>query len=180
MNLLLQSQTRCAKMLRFETGAAMGGLSMDSMRIDELMTVALEEARGALEHGDVPIGALVARLDTGEIVARRHNERERQSDPTAHAEVLALRDAAETLGQWRLDSCALVVTLEPCPMCAGAAINARIGLVAFGAADPKAGATGSLYNLAADPRLNHEMPVIPGVRADESATLLRTFFADRR
>ena len=153
---------------------------VDPGRIDELMTAALEEARDALGHGDVPIGAIVARLDTGEIVARRHNERELQADPTAHAEVLALRDAADALGQWRLDGCVLVVTLEPCPMCAGAAINARLGLVAFGAADPKAGATGSLYNLAADPRLNHEMPVIAGVRADESATLLRDFFASRR
>src|SRR5664279_1465431 len=110
------------------------------------MAIALEEARAATEHGDVPIGAVVARLDTGEVVARRHNERELQSDPTAHAEVLALQDAARALGQWRLDGCALVVTLEPCPMCAGAAINGRVGLLAFGAADPKAGATGSLYN----------------------------------
>ncbi len=153
---------------------------MDPARIDELMTVALEEARDAIAHGDVPIGAVVARLDTGEVVARRHNERELQSDPTAHAEVLALRDAAESLGQWRLDGCALVVTLEPCPMCAGAAINGRVGLVVFGAADPKAGATGSLYNLAADPRLNHEMPVIPAVQAEAAAMLLRDFFADRR
>lgn len=153
---------------------------LDPARIDELMTVALAEAREAIAHGDVPIGAIVARLDTGEIVARRHNEREKLADPTAHAEMLALRDAADVLGQWRLDGCALVVTLEPCPMCAGAAINARVGLLAFGAADPKAGATGSLYNLAADPRLNHELPVIPGVQADESATLLRAFFADRR
>ena len=153
---------------------------MDPTRVDALMTIALEEARAALEHGDVPIGAVVARLETGEVIARRHNERELQADPTAHAEVLALRDAAAALGQWRLDGCALVVTLEPCPMCAGAAINGRIGLVAFGAADPKAGATGSLYNLAADPRLNHEMPVIPGVQADAAATLLREFFASRR
>ncbi len=144
------------------------------------MTVALDEARAALEHDDVPIGAVVARLDTGEVIARRHNEREHAADPTAHAEVLALRDAAAALGQWRLDECALVVTLEPCPMCAGAALNARIGLVAFGAADPKAGAVGSLYNLAVDPRLNHEMTVVAGVQADASATLLRDFFASRR
>jgi tRNA(adenine34) deaminase len=153
---------------------------VDQTQIDALMTVALDEARAALEHGDVPIGAVVARLDTGAVIARRHNERELQSDPTAHAEVLALQDAAAALGQWRLDGCALVVTLEPCPMCAGAAINGRVGLVAFGAADPKAGATGSLYNLAADPRLNHEMPVISGVAAEASATLLREFFASRR
>jgi tRNA(adenine34) deaminase len=144
------------------------------------MAIALDEARAALEHHDVPIGAVVARLDTGEVIARRHNEREQQADPTAHAEVLALRDAAAATGQWRLDECALVVTLEPCPMCAGAALNARIGLVAYGAADPKAGAIGSLYNLAVDPRLNHEMTVVAGVRADAASTLLRAFFAGRR
>jgi tRNA(adenine34) deaminase len=153
---------------------------MEQDQIEALMSVALDEARAAIEHGDVPIGAVVARLDTGEVVARRHNERELRSDPTAHAEVLALQDAARALGQWRLDGCALVVTLEPCPMCAGAAINGRVGLLVFGAADPKAGATGSLYNLAADPRLNHEVPVISGVAADASATLLRGFFASRR
>lgn len=153
---------------------------MEPTLINLLMTDALDEARAALKHGDVPIGAVVARLDTGQVIARRHNERELQSDPTAHAEVLALQDAAKALGQWRLDECALIVTLEPCPMCAGAAINGRVGLIVFGAADPKAGATGSLYNLAADPRLNHEMPVVAGVQAEASATLLRDFFASRR
>jgi tRNA(adenine34) deaminase len=153
---------------------------VDPTELDELMTVALDEARAALEHEDVPIGAVVARLDTGAVIARRHNERELQADPTAHAEILALRDAANALGQWRLDGCVLVVTLEPCPMCAGAAVNGRVGLLVFGAADPKAGATGSLYNLAADPRLNHEMSVVAGVQADASATLLRAFFAGRR
>jgi tRNA(adenine34) deaminase len=153
---------------------------VNSELLDQLMKVALDEARAALEHDDVPIGAVVARLDTGEVLARRHNEREQQSDPTAHAEVLALRDAAAALGQWRLDECALVVTLEPCSMCAGAAVNARIGLVAFGAADPKAGAVGSLYNLAVDPRLNHEIAVVAGVQADAAGTLLRDFFAGRR
>ena len=116
----------------------------------------------------------------GEILARRHNERELAGDPTAHAEVLALRDAAAALGHWRLDGCSLVVTLEPCPMCAGAALAARVATVAFGAADPKAGACGSLYNLAADPRLNHEFEVVSGVAADEAAALLRQFFAARR
>ncbi|MBA2326906.1 MAG: nucleoside deaminase [Actinobacteria bacterium] len=144
------------------------------------MGVALDEARAALEHDDVPVGAVVARLDSGEIVARRHNERELAGDPTAHAEVLALRDAARTLGTWRLDGCALVVTIEPCSMCAGAAVAARIGQVVFGAPDPKAGACGSLYNLAADPRLNHEMEVVDGVRADEAAVLLADFFETRR
>jgi len=153
---------------------------VDRVQLDELMSVALDEARAAAEHGDVPIGAAVARVDTGEVVARRHNQREQDADPTAHAEILALRDAARAASSWRLDGHALVVTLEPCPMCAGAVVAARLGLVAFGAADPKAGALGSLYNLAADPRLNHEATVVNGVRADECAALLTTFFADRR
>jgi tRNA(adenine34) deaminase len=153
---------------------------VETARTDALMAVALEEARAAIEHDDVPIGAVVARLGNGEILARRHNERELQRDPTAHAEILALRDAALVLGRWRLDDCALVVTLEPCPMCAGALLNGRLGLLVFGAADPKAGATGSLYNLAADPRLNHEVPVVAGVQAEASADLLRSFFATRR
>ncbi|HEY4402348.1 MAG TPA: nucleoside deaminase [Acidimicrobiia bacterium] len=153
---------------------------MDRVQLDELMGVALEEARAAVEHGDVPIGAVVARVDTGEVVARRHNQRERDADPTAHAEILALRDAARRAGSWRLEDFALIVTLEPCPMCAGAVIAARLGLVAFGAADPKGGALGSLYNLAADPRLNHEAKVVDGVRADECAALLTAFFSDRR
>src|SRR5262249_45040133 len=123
--------------------------AVDHERLDELMGVALDEARAAAEHGDVPIGAVVARGDGGEGVARRHNERELDGDPTAHAEVLALRDAAKATGSWRLDGHVLVVTLEPCPMCAGAAIAGRIAMVAFGARDPKAGALGSLYNMAA-------------------------------
>ena len=144
------------------------------------MGVALDEARAAAEHDDVPIGAVVARIDAGEVVARRHNQREQDGDPTAHAEILALRDAARVAGSWRLDGYALVVTLEPCPMCAGAVVAARLGLVAFGAADPKAGALGSLYNLATDPRLNHEATVVDGLRAAECAALLTGFFADRR
>ena len=153
---------------------------VDRERLDELMGVALDEARAAAEHGDVPIGAVVARSGDGAIVATRHNERELDGDPTAHAEVLSLRDAARTAGSWRLDGHTLVVTLEPCPMCAGAALAARLDLVAFGTRDPKAGALGSLYNLAADPRLNHEAAVVEGVRADECAALLTAFFADRR
>jgi tRNA(adenine34) deaminase len=152
---------------------------VDGGRLHDLMGVALDEARVAPEHGDVPIGAVVARVDTGDIVARRHNQREQERDPTAHAELLALRDAARA-GSWRLDGCALVVTLEPCPMCAGAVVAARLDLVAFGAADPKAGALGSLYNVAADPRLNHEATVVDGVRADECGALLRAFFSERR
>jgi tRNA(adenine34) deaminase len=147
---------------------------------DALMAIALDEARAALAHADVPIGAVVARLDTGDVLARRHNEREQLGDPTAHAEVLALRDAAAVVGSWRLDNCVLVCTLEPCPMCAGAVVGARIPVVVFGAADPKAGALGSLYHLGTDPRLNHDVAVMHGVRADESATLLREFFAGHR
>ena len=144
------------------------------------MDIALEEARAAPGHDDVPIGAVVVRLDDGEVLARRHNERELRNDPTAHAEVLALRDAAAALGTWRLEECAVVVTLEPCPMCAGAAVAGRVGLVAFGAADPKAGALGSLYHLGADPRLNHELEVVDGIRAEECGTLLTDFFRARR
>jgi tRNA(adenine34) deaminase len=145
---------------------------------DEAMGLALEEAARAVEHGDVPVGA-VALVD-GQPVARRHNERELHGDPTAHAELLALRDAAGVVGGWRLGELTLVVTLEPCPMCAGALVAARVGRLVFGATDPRAGAAGSLYNLCVDPRLNHELPVTPGVRAGESAALLEAFFAARR
>ncbi len=144
------------------------------------MDLALDEARAAADHGDVPVGAVVVRTDTGEVIARCHNERELANDPTAHAEILAVRDAAAALGTWRLDDCALIVTLEPCAMCAGALVNARIGEVIFAAHDPKAGALGSRYNLLADPRLNHERDVVHGIRAEESAELLRGFFTSRR
>jgi tRNA(adenine34) deaminase len=153
---------------------------LDPAVADALMARALDEARAALAHDDVPIGAVVARLDDGEIVARAHNERELRGDPTAHAEVLALRAAAAAAGGWRLREHVLVSTIEPCPMCAGAAWAARVDLVVFGAADPRAGAAGSLYNFAADPRLNHEIAVLPGVRADECASLVERFFASRR
>ena len=143
------------------------------------MGIALEEARLAAAHDDVPVGAVVLGR-AGDLLARRHNEREVSGDPTAHAEVLALRDAAAALGTWRLSDTTLVVTLEPCPMCAGAVVAGRVGRVVFGAADPKAGATGSLYNLCADPRLNHEAPVRHGVRAAEATELLTAFFAERR
>jgi len=148
--------------------------------LSALMEIALGEADRAGAHGDVPVGAVVARLADGEVLARAHNEREHTADPTAHAEVLALRRAAEATGTWRLDGCVLVVTLEPCAMCAGAAVSARIGFVAFGAADPKAGALGSLYHLGVDPRLNHEFPVVPGVREEECAERLAAFFRARR
>lgn len=142
------------------------------------MQLALAEAARALDHGDVPVGAVVIRND--EVVARAHNERELRSDPTAHAEVLALRAAAETSDSWRLSDCTLYVTLEPCVMCAGAIINARIGRVVFGAADLKGGGMGSLYNVAADPRLNHEPRVTHGVMAYECTRLLDEFFSTRR
>jgi tRNA(adenine34) deaminase len=141
---------------------------------DEAMALALEEAAAAVVHGDVPVGA-VALVD-GRVVASRHNERERRNDPTAHAELLALSDAAAALGTWRLSEVTLVVTLEPCPMCAGALIAARVRRLVFGAADPKAGACGSLYNICADPRLNHEVAVTPGVRAAEAGDALRDYF----
>ena len=151
----------------------------DPISDDAAMQVAIDEARTAAAHGDVPIGAVV--VHDGRIVARRHNEREALGDPTAHAEILALRDAAAQVGDgWRLDGATLVVTLEPCPMCAGAAVAARVGRVVYGAADPKAGACGSLYNLCSDPRLNHEAAVVHGVRGEECGELLRAFFAERR
>ncbi len=142
------------------------------------MRAALAEAERAAATGEVPVGAVI--VVGGDIVAARHNERESTNDPTAHAEVLALRDAAAALGRWRLEDATLVVTLEPCAMCAGAALNARIGAVVFGAADLKAGACGSLLHLLCDPRLNHEAPVRAGVLADEGAALLQAFFASRR
>ena len=145
---------------------------------DTAMAVALGEAEAAMAHGDVPVGA-VALVD-GRVVAARHNQREQLGDPTAHAELLALSDAASALGTWRLSDVTLVGTLEPCPMCAGGLVAARVGRLVFGAADPKAGACGSLYNLCADPRLNHEVAVTVGVRADEASAQLTRFFADRR
>ncbi len=144
----------------------------------EAMAVALEEATLALDHDDVPVGAVV--LVGGNVVAQRHNERELRKDPTAHAEILALQDAAGLLGTWHLDDATLVVTLEPCPMCAGAAVLARINRLVFGAFDPKTGACGSLFNLCADPRLNHEIDVSRGVSAVPAGTLLRDFFANHR
>jgi tRNA(adenine34) deaminase len=142
------------------------------------MRVALDHADLAATAGDVPVGAVV--LHKNEIIAARHNEREVLNDPTAHAEVLALRDAAAKLGTWHLDECTLVVTLEPCIMCAGALINARIHTLVFGAADPKGGATSSLYNVCADPRLNHFVNVRSGVNAQEAEEQLKKFFQTKR
>ncbi|MGH9304541.1 MAG: nucleoside deaminase [Acidimicrobiales bacterium] len=142
------------------------------------MDLALEQARAAAAHGDVPVGAVV--LVGDEVLAQRHNERELRNDPTAHAEMLALRDAAEALGSWRLTGASLVVTLEPCAMCAGAAVAARLQHLVFGAADPKMGAAGSLYNLCSDPRLNHEITVTGGVNGEAVEEMMAAFFEGRR
>ena len=148
------------------------------MNDEQLMTVALAEAVDAEAHDDVPVGAVV--WHDGMIIARAHNEREARQDPTAHAEVLALRAAAKSLGNWHLDECTMVVTLEPCVMCAGAAISGRLGRLVFGATDPKAGAVGSLYDICEDARLNHQVDVTSGVLADDCGELLRAFFRKRR
>ena len=156
-----------------------GGRESSLLDVDELMGLALDEARAALAHDDVPVGALVVRVADGTVLARRHNERELDGDPTAHAEIARdhrRRAPADRLAARRH---LLVVTFEPCPMCAGAALAARIPLVVFGAADPKAGALGSLYHFGADPRLHHAIDVRDGVRSAESAALLKEFFAGR-
>jgi tRNA(adenine34) deaminase len=145
---------------------------------DDAMTAALAQARAALDHDDVPVGAVV--VCDGVVIAARHNERELTSDPTAHAEVLALRDAARHIGRWRLDECTLYVTLEPCAMCAGAMVNARLGRVVYGATDPKAGAVDSVFELVDGRSLNHRVEVTSGVGADEAGELLRDFFRIRR
>jgi tRNA(adenine34) deaminase len=147
-------------------------------RDDWFMRLALREARLALAHEDVPIGAVLVR--DGEVLAVAHNERELRADPTAHAEILALREAARALGSWRLLDCALYVTLEPCAMCAGAIVLARLPRVVFGATDPKAGAAGSVLDVLAEPRLNHRPEVLSGVLAPACGQLLSDFFASRR
>ena len=149
------------------------------MTDDQAMEVALDEARAAGVAGDVPVGAVVLGSD-GSILGKGRNERELSNDPTAHAEIRALRSASAALGTWRLTDTTLVVTLEPCPMCAGALVAGRVGRIVFGAVDPKAGACGSLYNLCSDPRLNHEVAITPGIKAAECGELLSTFFAKRR
>ena len=145
---------------------------------ERLMRAALEEARAAGAEGDVPVGAVVARSD--EVVARAGNAREREQDPTAHAEFLALRRAARAVGSWHLEGCTLYVTLEPCAMCAGALVLARIDRLVLGAPDPKAGFAGSLGDIVRDGRLNHEVEVTVGVLAEECGEVLRAFFAERR
>jgi tRNA(adenine34) deaminase len=145
---------------------------------EDFMRLALDEARKALEHDDVPIGAVLAR--DGEVLAAAGNERELRSDPTAHAEILALRAGAEQLGTWRLEGSTLYVTLEPCPMCAGALVLARVERLVYGPQDPRAGAAYTLYNIPQDPRLNHSVRVQPDVLATECAELLRSFFESKR
>lgn len=141
---------------------------------------ALDLARAAAAAGEVPVGAVVYETASGRTLGEAHNRRHLDKDPTAHAELLAIRQAAGAIGDWRLNHCTLVVTLEPCAMCAGLIVNARLGRVVFGCPDPKAGACGTLMKLTEDPRLNHRVEPIPGVLADECAEVLRTFFRLRR
>ncbi len=152
----------------------------DDERSDDerFMDEALEEARRARDVGEVPVGSVI--VHEGKIIARRRNEREAIQDPTAHAELLALRDAATALGTWRLSGATCYVTLEPCPMCAGALVNARVDRVVFATDDPKAGATSTLYPIGSDPRLNHRFALTAGVRKDEASQLLKDFFATIR
>jgi len=155
-----------------------GLTSVSAIDDEQAMRLALEEARRCLDHDDVPIGAVVTR--DGEVLAAAGNQRELANDPTAHAEILALRAASAAAGSWRLEACTLTVTLEPCAMCAGAAVLSRLDRVVFGAADPKAGFAGSLGNLLQDRRLNHAVALTDGVLAEECGDLLRTFFRERR
>jgi tRNA(adenine34) deaminase len=147
-------------------------------RDEYFMRLALREATRALEHDDVPIGAVVVK--EGEVIGSGHNEREIRSDPTAHAEMIALRDAARAIGSWRVLDAVIYVTLEPCAMCAGAIVLARVPRVVYGATDPKAGAAGSVFDILDEPRLNHRPRVESGLLAEESAELLREFFSSRR
>ena len=150
------------------------------MTSDELMLLAIAEAQAAADEGEVPIGCVIWHRPTERIIGRGHNRRENDCDPSAHAEIVALRQAAQTLGHWRVLDSVLAVTLEPCPMCAGAIVNARVPELIYGCDDPKAGAVRTLYTLCEDKRLNHRVAVEAGVRADECAELLRSFFRARR
>lgn len=143
------------------------------------MRRALREARKAYDDGEIPVGAVVLN-ETGDVIGTGHNDRERSTDPTGHAEIVAMREAAAVLGEWRLSGCTLVVTLEPCTMCAGASVQARLTRLVYGAVDPKAGAVGSLWDVVRDRRLNHRPEVIAGVLADECGALLTEFFTHRR
>ncbi len=153
-----------------------GATELDS----RMMRRALELAREAGERGEAPIGAVVYETESGRVLGEGSNTREAENDPLGHAEIGAIRQACDAIGDWRLNECTLCVTLEPCPMCAGAIVQARVGRLVFGASDPKAGAAGSLYDLTDDARLNHRVRPIAGLMADESAELLRSFFRARR
>ncbi len=144
------------------------------------MEMALDEAGVAEAEDEVPVGAVIVSLERGEVIARAHNQREQLNDPTAHAEMIAITQAATALGSWRLEKCLLYVTLEPCPMCAGAIVQARLPVVVYGCPDPKAGACHTLYQITSDPRLNHRCQVVGGVLADRCAGLLSGFFAKKR
>jgi tRNA(adenine34) deaminase len=150
------------------------------MPIEDWMRLALDQARAAAAMDEVPIGCVIVDPASGQIVGRGHNRRNVDHDPTAHAEILAIREAATALGNWRLIHCFLVVTLEPCPMCAGAIVNARIPTLIYGCPDPKAGAVRTLFQLCEDPRLNHRVAITHGILADECASLLRDFFKAQR
>lgn len=145
-----------------------------------MMRRAIDVARAGQDLAEVPVGAVIYRNDTGEVLAADHNRRETDADPTAHAEILVLRQAATKLGTWRLSGCTLVVTLEPCTMCAGAIVNSRVDRIVYGATDPKAGAVESLYQICEDRRLNHRPEIVRGVMAPECRGLLRDFFKQRR
>lgn len=150
------------------------------MTDDSLMQEAIAEADAALAIEEVPVGCVILHVPTDRVIARGHNRRESHGDPTAHAEILALRDAAAALGTWRLNECAMAVTLEPCPMCAGAIVNARLGRLVYGCDDPKAGAIRTLFKICDDPRLNHRVQISAGVMAEKCAQLLRDFFKAQR
>jgi tRNA(adenine34) deaminase len=162
-----------------QAARAAGRQAVGAETLTGWMRLALAEAEVATAHGDVPVGAVVVGPD-GAVIGRGRNRREADADPTAHAELNAMRAAAAALGRWRLDDCTLVVTLEPCAMCAGAMVQARLARLVFAAPDPKAGAVGSLVDLVRDPRLPHRAEVVDGVLADDSAALLRAFFRARR
>jgi tRNA(adenine34) deaminase len=161
-----------------------GGSPFENLPHDNYMRQALREAQAALDEEEVPIGAVIVQADSSgsarRVIAAAHNMREQLRDPTAHAEMLAITQAAAALGDWRLEGCTLYVTLEPCPMCAGAIVQARIPRVVYGAADPKAGAAETLYRLLDDPRLNHRCEVVSGMLAAECGELLTRFFAAKR
>jgi tRNA(adenine34) deaminase len=150
------------------------------MQSQDWMLAAIAQARAALAMDEVPIGCVIVHEPTAQIIGRGHNRRETDHDPTAHAEILAIHEASQALKSWRLKDCALIVTLEPCPMCAGAIVNARIPKLIYGCDDPKAGAVRTLYQLCEDPRLNHRVEVSPGIMAAECAQLLKDFFAAQR